>query len=220
VISLGRRAVSFAFRVDYVPSSSPITHFSGQETSKRGIRVLEAQRASKQVLLRSEIALRRAMRYEEVHATATRSSKFSKSNLSDRQRLHGSVHRAIARLNPLHIRWVNARYRPPGGTRGEYRNAFVNQFYGLYSEDHLRGYKVDTRRGVKYLMHVGIAHHGNPFVKPSRAALGVTGDQWRKSFLPHWNRLTDMLAEIDSAALYELGFRVSELDDAQTAGFS
>ena len=200
------------FRPDYVAGVSAISGFAGQETSKRGVRVLEAQRVSEDRLHRSELALRRSMRFEEVHASATQASKFGKANLSINQNLHGYIVRAIAKLPPLQMSWVHARYRTYGNSRHEHQREFVRRYYRRFEKQHLKGFKAETRLRAEYLVYQAIRNHMFEWYKPDRKVMNISQDQWRKTYKSIWKTLCEELAVVDESALFQIGCHVTELD--------
>ncbi|GAB5451813.1 MAG: hypothetical protein Hals2KO_21410 [Halioglobus sp.] len=215
VITTGRAAALAAFRPVAAMGQSPIAYFAGQKPSKKGGESKKRQPStcnSKQksekednAADRAEAKLRRELRQNEVHCSASRPAGFSKPPLIDLQRLHGAIRRSIGELPGLQRLWVHATCRPAGRTREEYRQEFARTYVGVYSEAHLGNCRPGTRRMVRYLIDCAILNASNTHLSIQPDGHDINRETWKKRYLPHWRQICDDIDQVDREAFHRLG---------------
>lgn len=201
LIELGRYTAYWAFRPRYSPGQSPTAYFAGQKRpDNRALRSRNPQGDTKQ-----ERRLRRAMDYDQIHATQTRPPGFSRESVAHNQAIFGDAHRAIADLEALQMLWVQAMYRPYGPTRGEFKGRFRRAYFARYERAELQGCRTGTRTIARHLIAVALDNWGLNKKRPPEAIVGVSRETWKKTYKPHWQRISRDIEQIDRGAMLALG---------------
>lgn len=182
-----------AFQHDPIPGESPVAYFSGQHKPKK--------------------ERRRGGGKHQVHATASRPPKFSRPNLIGRQLLTGAIHRVIADLDPIQFLWIQFRYRTPGVAKTNHGHKFLREYFRQYEERHLVGCKAGTRRMVRYLIAIAMEDDRKPRREVAPDGADIERRNWNKTYRPHWHRVCLGLADLDAAALAEIGQKLIAQND-------
>ena len=142
------------------------------------------------------------MGYDEIHATQTRASGYSRPVLLDRQVLTGYIHRAIADLDPMAFLWIQYRYRSPGIARTNHGENFRRDYFDQYNAEHLTRSKTGTRRIVRTMISIAMECGANPDQKIEPQGFDIDRRNWNKTYRPHFRQICDELKSIDERALF------------------